>query len=57
MEMGYLIVLKFGTQKGGVRAHLGIKNMINSRKDICDYSRKITLCDSVIHDSSHETQV
>jgi len=23
VETGYLIALKFGTQKGGVRAHLG----------------------------------
>ena len=35
--MGYLITLKFGAQKGGVRAHLATKfgqNMINTRKDI-----------------------
>ena len=25
METGYLIAWKFGTQKGGVRAHLGTK--------------------------------
>ena len=38
--MGYSIALKFDTQKGGVRAHLGTKfgyNTINTRKDICDY--------------------
>ena len=35
-QMGYPIVLKFGTQKGGVRAHLDNKfgqNTINTRKD------------------------
>ena len=33
VEMGYLIALKFGTQKGGVRVHLDTKfdwNMINT---------------------------
>jgi len=43
--MGYPIPLKFGTQKGGVRLHLGTKfglNMINTREVICYYSLKIT---------------
>ena len=42
--MGYLIALKFCTQIGGVRAHLGTKfdwNAINTCEGICDYSRKI----------------
>ena len=37
--------LKFGTQKGGVMAHLATKfgqNLVNTRKVIRDYSRKIT---------------
>ena len=37
--------LKFGTQEGGVRAHLGTKflyNTINTRKVICNYSWKMT---------------
>ena len=44
MEKGNLIALKFGTQKGGVMAHLGAKfgyNTINTRKLICDYLRTI----------------
>ena len=42
MEIG---ALKFGTQKGGVSAHIVTKfswNTINTHKVICDYSRKIT---------------
>ena len=41
VEMCYLIVLKFGTQKGGVRVHIGTnfsENAINICKVICDYS-------------------
>ena len=41
--MCYLITLKFGTQIGGARGHLGIKfgwNMVNTCKVICDYSQK-----------------
>jgi len=44
IETRYLIALKVGTQKGGIRAHLGTKfgcNTINTHKVICDYSRKI----------------
>jgi len=40
VETGYPIALKFGTQEGGVMAHLGTKfgyNMINTRKVIRDY--------------------
>ena len=43
--MGYPIALNFGTQKGGVMVHLGIKfgeNTINTRRVTRDYSRKIT---------------
>ena len=43
--MGYLTALKFDTQKGGVRAHLGTKigqNTINTCKVICDYLQNIT---------------
>ena len=43
MELGYLIALKFGTHRGGVRVHLGTKNMIHTCKAICDYSQKITI--------------
>ena len=38
METGYLIALKFGTRKGGVRANLGL---VRIHKVICDYSLKI----------------
>ena len=41
--MGYLIALKFDTQKGGVRAHFSTKfgqNTTNTHKDICDYLQK-----------------
>jgi len=43
VEMSEPIPLKFGTQKCGVRAHLGTmfgKNTINTRQVICNYSRK-----------------
>ena len=39
-----LSALKFGTQIGGVWAHLGTEfgwNTVNTRKIICDYSRKM----------------
>ena len=41
----YLIVLKFGTQKRGIKAHLGTNfgwNTINRQRVMSDYSRKIT---------------
>ena len=41
----YPIALKFGTQKGGTKAHLGTKfvwNTINRQRVMSDYSRKIT---------------
>ena len=41
----YPIVLKFGTQKGGIKAHLGTNfgwNTINRQRVMSDYSRKIT---------------
>ena len=41
----YLISLKFGTQKGGIKAHLSTNfgwNTINRQRVISDYSRKIT---------------
>jgi len=43
--MDYLIALKFGTQIGGVMAHLGTMfgyNTINTRQVIRDYLQKIT---------------
>ena len=43
--MPYLIALKFGTQKGGIKVHLGTNvgwNTINSKRVMSDYSRKIT---------------
>jgi len=43
VETDYLIALKFGTQKGGVKAHIGTKfgyNKINTRKVICNYLQK-----------------
>ena len=43
--MRKLIALKFGTQIGGAKAHLGTKfgwNKVNTLKVMCDYSRKIT---------------
>ena len=43
--MCYLITLKFGTQIGGVGAHLGIKFGVNKRinhRVINDHSQKIT---------------
>ena len=41
----YPIALKFGTQKGGTKAHLGTnfgRNTINRQRVMSDYSRKIT---------------
>ena len=41
----YPIALKFGTQKGGIKAHLGTNygwNMINRQRVMSNYSRKIT---------------
>ena len=41
----YPIALKFGTQKGGIKAHLGTNfrwNTINRQKVMSDYSRTIT---------------
>ena len=41
----YPISLKFGTQKGGMKAHLGTNfgwNTINRQRVMSDYSRKIT---------------
>ena len=41
----YPIALKFGTQKGGIKAHLGTNfgwNTINRQRVMSDYSRKIT---------------
>ena len=43
--MLYPIALKFGTQKGSIKAHLGTNigwNTINRQRGISDYSRKIT---------------
>ena len=45
MRTQYLIALKFGTQKGGIKAHLCTNfdwNTINRQRVISDYSRKIT---------------
>jgi len=59
METGYPITLKFGTQKGGVRAHVGTKfgwNTINTRKDIYDYSQKITPICCHAYRVNHEWQ-
>ena len=42
----YLIALKFGIRKGGLKAHLGTNfgwNMINRQRVMSNYSRKITL--------------
>ena len=42
--MPYLIALKFGTQKGGIKAHISTNfgwNMINRQRVISNYSRKI----------------
>ena len=42
----YPIALNYATQKGGIKAHLGIKfgwNTISSQEVISDYSHKITL--------------
>jgi len=44
MQTHYLIILKFGTQQNGVRAHCGIKfgrNNVNGHKVINNYSWKI----------------
>ena len=52
METSYPIALKFGTQKGGGRAHLCTTFdliTINTRRVICDYSRKITLICCAAH--------
>ena len=41
----YPIALKFGTQKGGIKAHLGTNfgwNTINRQRVMSDYARKIT---------------
>ena len=41
----YLIALKFGTEKGGIKTHLGINfglNTINRQRVISEYSRNIT---------------
>jgi len=57
VETGSLIALKFGTQKGGVMAHLVTTfgyNMINSRKVSCDYLRKITPIYCHAHRVNHE---
>ena len=43
--MPYLIALKSGTQKRGIKAHLSTNfglNTINRLRSISDYSRKIT---------------
>ena len=43
--MPYPIVLKFGTQKGDIKAHLGTNfgwNTINRQRVMSDYSRKLT---------------
>ena len=43
--MRYPIALKFGTQKGGIKAHLGTNigwNTINRQRVMSDYARKIT---------------
>ena len=45
MRTPYPIALKFGTQKGGVKAHLGTNfgwNTINRQRVISNYSQKIT---------------
>ena len=50
-ETGSTIALKFGTQKGGVNAHLCITfnwNTINTHKVICDYSQKVTPISTLI---------
>ena len=42
--MLYPIALQFGTQKGGIKVHLGTNfgwNMINRQRVISDYSRNI----------------
>ena len=44
-RMPYSIALKFGTQKGDIKAHLGTNfgwNTINRQRVMSDYSRKIT---------------
>ena len=47
------ILLKSGTQKGGIRVHFGTKFgyiTINTHKVICDYSLKITpICCCAYH--------
>ena len=45
MRTPYPIALKFGTEKGGIKAHLGINfgwNTIKRRRVMSNYSRKIT---------------
>ena len=45
MRTPYLIALTFGTEKGGIKAHLGTKigwNEINRQRVMSNYSRKIT---------------
>jgi len=59
VETSYLITLKFGTQKGGVMAHIGTKfgyNTINTRKVICDYLRQITPICCHAHRVNHKWQ-
>jgi len=59
METGYPIALKFGTQKGGIMAHLGTKfgyNTINIHKVIRDYLHKITPICCHAHRVNHEWQ-
>ena len=44
-KLPYLIALKFGTQKGGIKAHLATSigwNTIYSQGVISDYLRKVT---------------
>jgi len=53
VEMGTPIALKFGTQKGGVMAHLGT---MFGLKVIRDYSRKITSICCHTHRVNHEWQ-
>jgi len=59
VETGYLIALKFGTQKGGVMAHLGTKFgyiMIHTRNVIRNYLRKVTPICCHAHRVNHEWQ-
>jgi len=59
VETSYLIALKFGTQKGGVMAHLSTKfgyNAINTCKVIRDYLRNITPICCHVHRVNHKRQ-